>query len=252
MAENRRKDILQILRKKKFQSVSDLSKQLFVSEATIRRDLNSLEKNNEIKRTTGGAFLLDHSKVERPLLLTNRDNADAKKMIADLAIDFISEDQTLFLDSSSTCFLLAKQLNFFKHLTVVTNGLLTAHMLSEETSSKIFCTGGEVYSKRSSTNGYHALRFIAEHNSDLCFVSCKGIAENGITDITESEALIKKEYHKKSAKTIVLADHSKFNKIYFCEALSFDQIDIIISNKKLPANLFEKAETLGIELIYPQ
>lgn len=249
--QKRQEDILDILSKKKFQTVASLAKQFYSSEATIRRDLTQLEKRGEVERVNGGAFYVKDAHLERPISVTNLDNGEKKEIIAELALDYISENQIIFLDSSSTCFYLAKKLSYFNNLTVVTNGLLTAHMLSEETENRIFSTGGEVYSKRSSVNGYHALRYIEEHNADLLFLSCKGINNYGITDLTESEALVKQSYQKKTAKTILLVDSSKFSVSFFCEALTLNQIDVLISDSKLPSDIEQSCLNNSIEIIYP-
>lgn len=249
--QKRQEEILERLAKKKFQTVSSLAKRFYASEATIRRDLTQLENRGEVERVNGGAFYVKDAHLERPISVSNLDNGKKKEIIASLALDFISENQILFLDSSSTCFYLAKKLGFFKNLTIVTNGLLTAHMLSEETNNHIFSTGGEVYSKRSSVNGYHALRFIEEHNADLLFLSCKGITAASITDLTESEALVKRSYHNKAKKTILLVDSSKFESTYFCEAIPFSGIDILISDKEPTPTLLQVCEENAIEVIFP-
>lgn len=250
--QKRQQEILEVLAKKKFQTVTSLAKQFFSSEATIRRDLTQLENRGEVERVNGGAFYIKDAHLERPISVTNLDNGEKKETIAELALDFISENQILFLDSSSTCFYLAKKLSFFNNLTIITNGLLTAHMLSEESDNRVFSTGGEVYSKRSSVNGYHALRYIEEHNADILFLSCKGIDINGITDLTESEALVKKAYNKKATKTILLVDSSKFLTTFFCEALSFKEIDVIIADEPLPDKIEKKCVENSIEIIFPE
>lgn len=250
--QQRQEDILDVLAKKKFQTVSSLAKQFYSSEATIRRDLTQLKKRGDVERVNGGAFYIKDAHLERPISVTNLDNGDKKEIIAELALDYISENQILFLDSSSTCFYLAKKLSYFNNLTIITNGLLTAHMLSEETDNRIFSTGGEVYSKRSSVNGYHALRYIDEHNADILFLSCKGINTNGITDLTESEALVKKSYQRKAKKIILLVDSTKFLATFFCEALSFKKIDIVISDYPLPNEIKDKCLENSIEIIYPE
>lgn len=252
LPNERRKKIVNLLINRKFLSVNQLAKTLYSSEATIRRDLNYLEKIGEIIRTNGGALLLENSRLEKPILLSSKDNLEQKNIISELAIQFVSDNSNIFLDSSSTCFTLTKKLQNFQKLTILTNGLLTAHILSEATDFKIYCTGGSVYSKRSSANGWHACRYIDEHFADIAFVSCKGIDDiNGITDLTEEESVIKQYYQKNAKKTIALIDSSKFNKHYFCTALTFNQIDVIISDKPLPKNIQSTVERYSIQTIYP-
>jgi len=248
----RRGMIYQILKRKKFQKVEDLAKELFTSESSIRRDLVVMENNGEIERTRGGAIFITNSYLERPISISKNDNLDKKNIIAELAFDFVKENDYLFLDSSSTCFVLAKKLTAFKNLSVITNGLLTAHILSENSDSNIYCTGGSVYSKRSSTNGIHACNYISNHYTNISFVSCKGIDDIiGISDLTDAEAQVKQYAQKFSSKTIVLVDSSKFNKTYFSYALPYEKINVVISDAPFPENIKKQLEDHNIDMIFP-
>ena len=249
----RQREILSILKDGQFKSVHFLAKKLFSSEPTIRRDLTILKKNREVERVSGGAIISGDKYRERPIMLSNKENHDQKHIIAQLAIKLVKKNHRIFLDSSSTCFLLAKEMTKFNNLTVVTNGLLTAHLLSEESDSVIHCTGGRVYSNRSSVNGHYANCFIQGHYADITFISCKGLDVNfGISDLTEEEAAVKKMYYANSKETILLVDSSKFNKVYFSKAVDWSQISTIISNEKLPLNLLQKSLDYQIKVIYPE
>ena len=106
----RHAQILEIIKEKKFVSVSALSQVLYTSESTVRRDLIVLEKNGLIQRTRGGAIYMEATKLEWPLMFKRQANMEKKQRIADLAADFIKDHQTIFIDSSSTCMILAKRL----------------------------------------------------------------------------------------------------------------------------------------------
>ncbi len=94
--------IMEYLREKKTAPVNVLAKRLFVSEATMRRDLSELERKGLVKRLHGGAILLDGANQELPLYLRERQNTDAKRIISEKASHHIVEGQTIFLDASST------------------------------------------------------------------------------------------------------------------------------------------------------
>ena len=144
----RHAQILEIIKEKKFVSVSALSQVLYTSESTVRRDLIVLEKNGLIQRTRGGAIYMEATKLEWPLMFKRQANMEKKQRIADLAADFIKDHQTIFIDSSSTCMILAKRLMEKTNLTLLTNGIMTASILSEATDFNIYCTCGKVYSRR--------------------------------------------------------------------------------------------------------
>lgn len=228
----RRKRIVELVTKKTFVTVEELSQALFSSESTIRRDLVYLEKEGVIRKTHGGAGLLREDYVEWPLLFRQKDNTDLKEIIANKAISHVKNDQTLFIDSSSTCFFLAKKLVDFKGLTILTNGLMTAHFLSENTDFTVITCPGTIYSKGGSINGPDTCEYIARHFADIAFVSCRGIdKEFGVTDFTQAEAQVKRVFKTYSSKIAVLADQTKFNKRYFYLGIPYEEIDYLVTNE---------------------
>lgn len=243
--------LLELLKEKKYSSISSLSKELFVSESTIRRDIASLEMQNLVRKTKGGVLFIQEQNIEWPALFKNNENSDKKKYIADLAIDFIAEDQTIFLDSSSTCLFLAQKLKRLKNCTIITNGLTTANILSEETNLDVYSTGGKVYSKRSSMNGSRTCNYLSQCYVDIAFLSCRGLsAKLGATDFSEEESMVKQTIVPNSKTTILLVDSSKFDKIFPHQSISFNKLDAIISDVSLPKTLQIIADDYGIEQVY--
>lgn len=140
-AYERKQQILDLLKIKKAISVEELCKTLYTSGATIRRDLQDLEKDRLIKRTHGGAVLLEGTSTETPLVLRESENSSQKQLISELAVKHISDGMTLFFDSSSTVSYIIRQLHQFQGLKVITNGIKTASLLSDYKNIKIYCTG---------------------------------------------------------------------------------------------------------------
>lgn len=85
----RHEQILQILMEKKSVTVGELSKTMFVSDATIRRDLSQMEKEGLIKRSHGGAVLFESTNDETSILMREQENIKQKKIIAEIALKFI-------------------------------------------------------------------------------------------------------------------------------------------------------------------
>ena len=112
LAYERKKQILDFLRQQgRFVTVEELCENLYASGATIRRDLKELEESRLIRRARGGAILLESSTSEDPLAFRETQNAMKKQIIAESACKYIRDGMTLFLDSSSTVFLLARILS---------------------------------------------------------------------------------------------------------------------------------------------
>lgn len=157
-----------IFKRKKTAPVNVLAKRLFVSEATMRRDLSELERKGLVKRLHGGAILLDGANQELPLYLRERQNTDAKRIISEKASHHIVEGQTIFLDASSTAQYLIKYFENYQNLTIITNGLKTAQELNS-LSHRIYCTGGLLLHNSSAYVGDFAADFVRNFNADIMF-----------------------------------------------------------------------------------
>ncbi len=230
-AYERKQQILDILKIKKAISVDELCKTLYTSGATIRRDLQVLEKDNLIKRTHGGAVLLEGNSTETPLVLRESENSGQKQLISELAIEHIADGMTIFLDSSSTVSYIIRRLTPFQGLKIITNGIKTASLLSDYKNIKTYCTGGVIRDNSRSLVGHNAEQFIAQFNADVCFMSCRGMsAEIGATDPSDEEAFVKKEYIRNSRKRILLCDTTKINVNYFSKVAPLSEFDQIITN----------------------
>ena len=131
--ENRQQEIVNYLKNNQFARVIDLIELVNYSEATIKRDLVFLEKSGLIRRVRGGAMLVDNRKIDVPYLMkiTKLEEETEKRKIADTASSLIRDDMVLFLDSSTTSLHLVRNLARFDGLQIITNGIVTAAMLSE-------------------------------------------------------------------------------------------------------------------------
>ena len=182
----REKQILEILLKEKKVSVEQLARSLFISEPSIRRDLQSLEKQNLIKRIHGGAILEETalSKNRIPFLLREYEQSSEKTVIAEKAIDLISDNDVVFLDASTSCYYLIPFLVSKRNLTVITNGVKTLTKLAEYNVNTI-STGGALVNSCLALVGDEAYKTIEKYNADVALFSCRGLSDNGyITDIS--------------------------------------------------------------------
>lgn len=127
--QERREKILQALTDQYTVKVTDLSRELYVSEATIRRDLEKLERSGHLKRIYGGAMQVGSIDTETPVAVRRQLNAVAKGKIAQLAIREIKSGQIIAMDSSTTVLYLAPHLRSFENLTVLTHGVKTVEDL---------------------------------------------------------------------------------------------------------------------------
>ncbi len=221
----RQKEILTLLERKTAVSVSELCDALYASAPTIRRDLQFLEKEGLIRRTHGGAALLRGAASESPFTIRAGENAAAKERLAEQALSLISDGMTLFLDSSSTVLRLAQRLGAFQELTIITNGIRTADVLSDFPSLTVFTTGGRVRPHSKSFIGTAACDFVRAHCADYAFFSSRGVSsENGATEPNEEEALVKRAYIAGSRRAVLLFDESKWGHDYCSRICKLEEL----------------------------
>lgn len=248
----RQQHILNILKEKKSVTVSELSRTLFIGEATIRRDLDKLQKKNLIKRTYGGAVLLEGLDTEIPLAVRVSEQQGAKDIIGNLASQLIRDGDIIIIDSSSTTLKMIPYLSNKKNITAITNGAQTAIELGENLHIKTYCTGGILRENSLSFIGQHARRCIENLYADKVFFSCRGLSMDlGLTDSSEEEAVLRRCMTKNSRKAILLCDSTKFDNTSFCKVMDFDCLHYLVTNTKPSPNWLEFLERKNIEVIYP-
>ncbi len=249
----RQNEILEILGQKKSATVEELAGELFVSGATIRRDLRAMEKQGLIKRSHGGAMLFKSSAEESAFAIREQENTQAKRTIARLATKLIKNGDSVFIDSSSTVGYVIPLLTTFKYLSVTTTGLRNALLLSQTDNVKIYIAGGEIQNHSNSISGTDTMDFISRIHADIAIVSCTGISvKNGITDASIEQAKLKQQMKKNSSKIAVLCDSTKFDKVFLCKDFDFNDVDYLITEKTPPIEYVEKLAETKCKIVTPE
>jgi DeoR/GlpR family transcriptional regulator of sugar metabolism len=250
LAAERRKKIIELVHQDKRVLVSDLSRMFEVTEETIRRDLEKLEKDGILSRTYGGAMLNRHTNEDLPFVTRNAINTDIKRDIALKALNLIKDGDTLMADPSSTAFEFLKLLGNKSNLTIITNSI---HILHEFANSNmnIISTGGSLRYRSLSLVGPIAHETIQRYNVDTAVISCKGIdMDKGITDSNEPECELKKYMLRQADKVILLADHTKFDRTAFTNLVELNKIDYLITDQKPSEPWLKCLDEHNIEVLY--
>ena len=248
----RRNKILQLLEDYHSVKVSDLSRTLFIGEATIRRDLSKLEQGGYLRRIHGGAVSLDQVDREIPADIRKVENAEKKVIIADLAAALIQSGNTISVDSSTTCLALASNLKKIPNLSVLTH----SHILLDElrySNLNLYASGGLLTRHTLSYNGEVARRFFASFYADLAFVSCKGLSiDAGPSWVYDEEAALREIMLQNARKRVMLVDSSKFGIRATSQLFNFSLVDYLITDCR-PGNewiaFFERSH---VTLLYPK
>ena len=245
---DRQKTIYNILSEQASVSIEQLKRACFASEATIRRDLTQMEQEGLLIRTWGGAVSKQNANSDPPSFVRANANVQAKNTIAKLALDFISNNMTIFLASSTTVAKFAHSLHKYENLTVITNGLDTVSALSGHSSAKVIIAGGELY-ENYDLIGALTESTIEQFNADLFFFSCSGITAEGFSSLDVIRLNIIKKMRQNSAKTVLLTDTSKVGMKYTYKGFGFDEIDYVVMEAEPNDAALQRA--LGTKLITP-
>ncbi len=250
MNKEREKIILEKILKDKKVYVKKLAKEIYASEPSIRRDLQSLEKQGFIKRIHGGAILEENntSNMKIPFIIRELEQSNEKLEMAKKASELVNDGYTIMLDGSSSAYNIIPFLTGKRNITIITNGV-KALTRAGELGINAYSTGGHLLASCLSLVGEEAHKTIESFNADICFFSCRGLSEEGLlTDISIEEDVARQYMLKNSKTKVFLCNSAKIGKKYMHTLCSVDDIDLIISNVKLPESLpaFEKDFTTSV------
>ena len=249
-ALERQKRIIEALKNEGAVWVSKLSVELGVTEETVRRDLEKLEKQELLLRTHGGAIPIDEGNHEMSLEKRKSLNTDSKIRLAKEAVKFISAGDTIFLDASTTTFYIAKELKVMKGITIITNSIRVVNELAGIADLKVIAVGGFVSSNQSFV-GSQAQRIITENYfANKMFFSSRGITLNaGILESNDQECGIKQCMLQNADTKYYLCDKSKIGRVGFAKLAQFDSIDYFITEKNLESEYLKTLNELNINVI---
>ena len=231
-------------------TIAELSARLGVSEATVRRDLQSLEDQRLVRRVHGGAEPVRRMGAGEPLFNEKTSlNASEKELIAERALDYIQDNDAIFLDGGSTVLALARKLHKRKNLTVVTNSLMAASELME-TSHRLILLGGEFRARSRTLVGPLTSRILESLAIHTAFLGTMGFTvESGISTSDPNEAYTKELVMKRAGQVILLADSSKLGTPSLAASGSVEDIDLIISDQNVSSDIITRLAKKHIEVI---
>jgi DeoR/GlpR family transcriptional regulator of sugar metabolism len=229
--------------------VEDLCRRLGVSAATVRRDLDQLERDGAIRRVHGGAVSVE-SRLDEPLFDDKASVAVREKRgIAEAALALIEPEDTIYLDGGSTVLELARFLRERHNLTVVTNSLRAAHELAGR-GPRLIVVGGELRRLSQTLVGPLTRLVLDGLHLDKAFMGTIGFAlKEGLTTTDPSEAFTKETVLGQARQVIVLADSSKAGKVSFARAGRWDGVHTLITDKHLDKTFAKELMNQGVKLI---
>ncbi|QDR82556.1 Glucitol operon repressor [Sporomusa termitida] len=231
-AEERKTEILQLIRIGNPVTVSSLSQRFGVSESTVRRDLQELEDNGLIQRTHGGAisvqtgFEMSFQEKEVRFLAE-------KQQIATLAAGLVNDGETVLLDSGTTTLEIARLLRT-KRITVATNSMDIAQVFSDDAAVETVLLGGTLRKNTRALVGYLTNDALRKMYFDKVFLAINGIdPEFGITTPNLTEAETKRYMLHAGKQKILVADNSKIGRRSLSRVCGLEDIELLITDTGL-------------------
>lgn len=250
LANQRREQILKLLREDGTAKVNDLAKIFKVSEVTVRQDLEKLEADDLIIREHGGAFLKSIEDQVSSLSLMNRDNMDKKALIGKKAAELIENGEVIILDSGSTTTEIAKNIVNRRNLTVITNALNIAMILGSHPGIEVMMTGGEFKPPTLSLTGQKAADFLADIHVDKLFLATAGISlKSGLTYPSISDLVVKKAMIDAADTVYLVADSTKVGKPSLASLGALSLIHYLITDHSISKEDKELFSTHDIHFI---
>ncbi len=250
LSPEREKLILQALGDE-VRTISELTDGLGVSEATVRRDLQSLEEKGKVRRVHGGAVRTKFPRTEPIFAEKAAFHAEEKNHIAELALNYIENNDTICLDGGSTVLALAQKLDRRTNLNVVTNSMMAVASLMETSSHKLVIIGGEFRPISRTLVGPLTTTIINSLHIDTAFLGTIGFTvEDGISTTDPNEAYTKELIMKRAKKVVVLADSSKIGTASFVTSGTIEDIDVLITDSGISTEVEEMLKDKGIEVVY--
>ena len=246
----RRKHILEHIRKDGFVKVSELADALGVTQTTIRKDLKFLEAQGVLQRAHGSAISPSQQIMDINLSAKKLINFEAKQKIAQKAASLIEADDSILIASGSTITLFAEALKPKGRLNVVSISVNISAQLGDVPGITVMQVGGILYTNTFSVLGAEASNTIENLFCSKVFFGVDGIdLEYGLTCGTGEEARITKKMIQSSQTKIVLSDSSKIGQRGFARICEVEEIDILITDSGISEEARQRIEKLGIKLI---
>lgn len=229
LSYERQQAVLDYIKQHHSASVAELSKAFFISETSIRRDLQKLERSGLIHKTYGGAVLVQGDNEVISLDARQQIQREAKVDIARKAAQLVKNGDVIFLDSSSTALSMVPFLSGLTSLSVITNGLRIANALTEYPQMKVYVLGGLLNARTFSMCGVLTCQILDEMYANHFFVSPKGVDESGnVYCANEEEAYLRKRMMKLSECTTMLCSQKKLGQHASFRLCGLNEVHAII------------------------
>jgi DeoR/GlpR family transcriptional regulator of sugar metabolism len=246
--ESRHSAIIDLLKQEGKAKVEDLAERLRVSEVTIRKDLTKLEEQGLLERVHGSAIISQRSRFNIAFLERLRLQAPAKNLIAQAALNYIQEGDSIILDAGTTTLALAHALTErrFHSLFVITNSVPAALELSK-VGYDIVLVGGQVRNHSLALIGPMTVKNLGNFHVDRAFLGTSGISlDHGYSSPNALDAQVKEAIIRAAEESYILADSTKFGHDCLVSFATLSNIHLILTDSGIPSEYVGEFRKRGI------
>lgn len=241
----RRQMVIDMVTHQGFCTITELAAAMKVSEMTVRRDLERLTAEEQVRKVHGGVTVLTQE-VLNPSDFTARatEMSAAKQAVAKVALNFVVPGSTLCIDSGTTGLEVARMLPNSRGLTVVTHSIAVINALMSKPGTRVRALGGELHPETQDFAGEATIAAIAGQQFDVLFLAAGGVNERGVFCASDHEALVKRALIEAARRIVLVTDSAKFEgpaMVRVCELAAVDQAIVDDGISEAHASLLRKA-----------
>lgn len=246
--ETRHQKIIELVSQRGFVTIEELAQHFNVTPQTIRRDINFLDQEKHLQRYHGGAGLpsstLNTSYNDRKIQYL-----EEKTRIAEALAEKIPDHSSLFINIGTTTETIAKALLEHKGLTIITNNLNVASIMSTKEDFNVIIAGGVVRNKDGGIIGEATVDFVKQFKVDYAIIGISGIDDEGeLLDFDYQEVRVAQAIIENSRKIYLAADHSKFGRNAMIRLGNIRQATHLFTSQTPPKSIIEILQDSGVNL----
>ena len=246
----RQKQILSLLSQHGRLSVAEIVSQFSISEATARRDLETLSSQGKAQRVHGGVIAVEQAPPELPILERENEQEDEKARIGRAAAALVGNQETIFLGSGTTVLEIARNLRDHKNLTVITNSLPVLNILAGNQEITVVSLGGMLRESELSFIGHITEQALSEVRVDKVFMGTRGVSlEHGLTNDYLQETLTDRAILKIGREVLIVADHTKVNRVATVLLAPLKSMQALVTDSNADKKFVQALKKQGITVI---
>ena len=248
LPEERRARVLDVISTKGFVSLTQLVSDTGVSESTVRRDLDALERAGAIKRTHGGAYYVGEGGPLPAFEERAGTAVNEKRAIAKVAAALVGEGEAILLDGGTTTYEVARALAG-RSLQVVTNSLPVANLFAASGKADLVLLGGYIHSRTGVALGPLTIQMLAGVHVRRTIMSVGGITEDGFFNNNLLLVETERRLMQAADEVVVVADHTKFGRRALAHLGVLGTANRLVVDDGLEESWRQRIRDAGVELL---